>query len=400
MRKLESGASAHRWLNLPGDLLEGATTRMLRCAWLWLALLFASPAAWAHAPDTSYCRIDIKEEAVEFTFAYDLTTLLKVVAIDVNRDGRITAEELAAATPVIENFLRRNIYPELNEREAVFGTFTPPAWPTDAPDGVPQTEWGQRLFSYTFRNAVLHAPDSVAITFDFFDILSERHNVLGNFIWKGTENPVIFTRFEPDYLFDTGYEVPAWDQFLEYLELGMNHIFLGYDHIAFLVALLFVRRFTALLKIITAFTVAHTITLGIAALGWVSLPTRLVESAIALTIAYVAAENLWRRRDAENLGEHRWRITFAFGLVHGFGFAAVLRGLGLPADGLARCLFGFNLGVELSQLAIAVVCWPLLLWIGRRTWAPRFRLGVSIILMLFGLGWFIERALALKFLPI
>jgi hypothetical protein len=355
--------------------------------------------ARAHTPETSYCKVDIKPELVEFAFSFDLATLRQITPIDTNHDGRIVPEELAAAAPALEAFLRRTVYLELNEREASFGAFSPPEWPPDAKKAIVQADWGQRLITLVFRNPVLHAPDSVAITFDFFETLGERHTVLGKFLWNGGENSVIFTRFEPDYLFDTGYKVPAWDQFLEYLQLGISHIFLGYDHIAFLLALFFVRRFVALLKIITAFTVAHTITLALAALGVVSLPSRLVESAIAISIIYVAAENLWRHNDAER-GEHRWRITFAFGLVHGFGFAAVLRELGLPSQGLVRSLLGFNLGVELGQLAIAAVCWPILVWVGRRTWAARVRVGVSCVLLAFGLAWLVERAFALKFLPI
>ena len=243
---------------------------------------------------------------------------------------------------------------------------------------------------------MLHAPDSVALTFDFFGSLGERHTVLGTFVWNGQENPVIFTRFEPDYLFDTGYRVPALDQFREYLWLGVTHIFLGYDHVAFLLALFFVRQFRELVKIITAFSVAHTLTLALAALGVFALPSRLVESAIAASIIYVAAENLWRADEAL----HRWRVTFAFGLVHGFGFANVLRELGLPAEGLVRSLLAFNLGVELGQLAIAAVCWPLLRWIGRRPWAGRVRAVVSGTLLAFGAAWLFERALALRFMPL
>ena len=210
------------------------------------------------------------------------------------------------------------------------------------------------------------------------------------------ENPVIFTRFEPDYLFDTGYRVPALDQFKEYLWLGMTHIFLGYDHVAFLLALLFVKKFRDLVKIVTAFSVAHTLTLVLAALGFVSLPSRIVETAIAASIVYVAAENIWR--DAENT--HRWRLTFVFGLIHGFGFATVLRELGLPSDGLVRSLLAFNLGVELGQLAIAAVSWPAILWISKRPWAARARVSFSAVLLIFGAAWLLDRALALGLMPL
>ncbi|MSU50182.1 MAG: HupE/UreJ family protein [Opitutus sp.] len=366
---------------------------MLRLVSLFFSILSATAA---HTADTSYCKVAIGRTEVAFAFTFDLATLARMAPLDANHDGRVTPAELRAAAPAIESFLRRGVFVELNERDATFGPMTAPSWPADAGDAVVAADYGQRLATLTFRNSVLHAPDAVALTFAFFGTVGERHSVLGTFFWDGHENPVIFTRFEPDYLFDTGYRVPAWDQFKQYLWLGVSHIFLGYDHIAFLLALLFVRRFVDLLKIITAFSVAHTLTLALAALGVVALPPRLVESAIAVSIVYVAAENIWRKIDAS----HRWRITFAFGLVHGFGFAAVLRELGLPAEGLVRSLLAFNLGVELGQLAIATVCWPILLWIGRQSWAGRARTAISWVLLAFGAAWFLDRAFALHLMPI
>ena len=349
----------------------------------------------AHTPDTSYCKIAIGAEEVAFTFTFDFATLGRMTRIDANADQRITPQEFAAATADIESFIRRSVFVELNEREAAFGALEPPVWAAD-PAGISAAEWPQRLATLRFRNAVLHAPDSVAVTFGFFGSLGERHTVLGTFTWNRQENPVIFTRFEPDYFFDTGYRVPALHQFGQYLWLGVSHIFLGYDHVAFLLALLFVTRLRELVKIITAFTVAHTLTLVLAALGVMSLPSRWVESAIAASIVYVAAENLWR--DPDQL--HRWRLTFAFGLVHGFGFATVLRELGLPAEGLVRSLLAFNLGVELGQLAIAAVCWPLILWMSRQPWSRRARVIVSCVLLAFGAAWLIERVCGLGFMPL
>jgi hypothetical protein len=176
--------------------------------------------------------------------------------------------------------------------------------------------------------------------------------------------------------------------------LGVKHIFLGYDHIAFLLALLFVKRFLDLFKIITAFTVAHTLTLALAVLQIVHVQPRLAEIGIALTIAYVAAENLW----TTNTG-HRWKLVFCFGMVHGFGFANVLRELGLPSSGLARSLVSFNLGVETGQIIIVGAMWPLLWWVSRRTWARRAQVGISIIIFLFGVAWAVDRITGLKFMP-
>jgi len=126
----------------------------------------------------------------------------------------------------------------------------------------------------------------------------------------------------------------------------------------------------------------------------VKLPPQLVEIAIAVTIMYVAAENLWTTNT-----RYRWMLTFGFGLIHGFGFANVLRELGLPSSGLARSLVAFNLGVEAGQIVIVGAIWPLFCCINRQPWARRFRVGLSVLIFLFGAAWFIERTFRLKFLP-
>ena len=138
--------------------------------------------------------------------------------------------------------------------------------------------------------------------------------------------------------------------FFHYLLAGVEHIAIGYDHIAFLVAvILWGRRLWPLVGVVTAFTIAHSVTLTLAVLDIVSPPTRLVEIAIALSIVYVAAENFFVR-DLRR----RWLVTFVFGLVHGFGFAGVLREYGIPRDALVPALAAFNIGVELGQIVIVV----------------------------------------------
>ncbi|MDQ6631191.1 MAG: HupE/UreJ family protein [Verrucomicrobiota bacterium] len=359
----------------------------------FLFLLFTA-TAFAHNPDTSYCRVTITPHEIEWKFSYDLITLQRITKLDTNGDHKVSRTELKFAAPALQNFLRQHIYIDLNQREAEFAEADPPAWPSDAGEAIAENEYGQRLLNFTFRNAVLSVPEDVTITFDFFEQLGGAHTILGVFAWNGHEDEVIVTRFEPDYLYDTGYSTPVREQVAQYFKLGVKHIFLGYDHIAFLLALLFVKRFVDLLKIITAFTVAHTLTLALAVLQIVKFPPHLVEIGIALTIMYVAAENLWATST-----RHRWMLTFGFGLVHGFGFANVLRELGLPSSGLARSLVSFNLGVEAGQIVIVGALWPVLWWINRQTWATKFRVGLSIVIFLFGLAWFIERTFGIKFMP-
>jgi hypothetical protein len=186
---------------------------------------------------------------------------------------------------------------------------------------------------------------------------------------------------------------------------GIWHIWLGFDHILFLLSLLLpavlIRRdrnwqpggsfhaaFIEVAKVVTAFTLAHSITLSLAALGVVSLPSRWVESAIALSVVLAALNNL-----LPLVANGRWIAAFAFGLLHGFGFAGALKDLGLPTGSLALSLAGFNIGVELGQLAIVALFLPLAYAL-RATWGYRRLLlaGGSAAIAAVAAIWFAERA--------
>ncbi|MDP6068020.1 MAG: HupE/UreJ family protein [Alphaproteobacteria bacterium] len=171
--------------------------------------------------------------------------------------------------------------------------------------------------------------------------------------------------------------------------LGIEHISTGVDHLLFLVALLLVSaRFVDLVKIVTAFTLAHTLTLSLAWFGVIDLPSGLVESLIALSIAYVAAENLFAGATG-----HRWLLALGFGLVHGLGFYTFLKELDLGGAGAVTTLFAFNLGVEIGQLAFVAAVFPLLILASRRSWyRPAMRAGSALILLV-ATVWFVQRAL-------
>ncbi len=157
-----------------------------------------------------------------------------------------------------------------------------------------------------------------------------------------------------------------------FVQAGIEHIFLGYDHIAFLAAIvLWAQRLWPVIKIVTAFTIAHSITLSLAALQIVVFPSAIVEPAIAATIIFVAVENFFSRNV-----DGRWRVTFVFGLIHGFGFASALQEIGLPANAAVPALAAFNIGVEIGQVVIVALIFPLLLWsdrIGHRAAARKGR---------------------------
>lgn len=180
-----------------------------------------------------------------------------------------------------------------------------------------------------------------------------------------------------------------------FLNLGVRHIWSGYDHLLFLFGLLVVcRTLRSTVGIISCFTLAHSLTLALATFNLVNLPTRLVEVMIAASIAFVGIENLLRR-GAEP--KHRWAVTFVFGLIHGFGFASVLRQLGLGGDGahgIALPLFSFNLGVEVGQIALALVVLPVI-WKLRKneTFIKRGVPVLSAVVAGTGLFWLLERTL-------
>jgi hypothetical protein len=197
----------------------------------------------------------------------------------------------------------------------------------------------------------------------------------------------------------------GWETLRQYVVEGIWHIWIGFDHILFLVALLLpavlvreggawsptpsLKRATVeVLKVVTAFTLAHSITLSLAVLGFVSLPSRVVESVIAASVVVAALNNL-----RGTIDRRRWVMAFVFGLVHGFGFASVLADLGLPQGALALALVGFNVGVELGQLAIVAAFLPAAIALrGTRF----YRIGVlrfgSLVVAALASWWFIQRA--------
>ena len=175
---------------------------------------------------------------------------------------------------------------------------------------------------------------------------------------------------------------------LDFFTVGIEHILLGYDHLVFLLGLVLIGgRWRALLLVVTAFTVAHSITLGLAVLGVWAPSAGIIEPAIALSIAYVGLENFFVD-DAEK----RWRITFPFGLVHGFGFAGALGEISVPRAEIPGALLAFNLGVEAGQVAVLAAVLPLMALARRRGWLERTGVKVaSGLIILAGVSWFVLR---------
>lgn len=381
-----------------------------------LGICLDASEATAHNPDTSYARLRIATDAVTTEFIYDVTSLLLIDPIlDVNSDLSLSPTELRAAVPRIEEVLRHSIRLEIDGKATSFGPLQPVAWPVRAEAAIPQRDYhaATSLVAFTFVTPVATPPADVWVRFEYFGLLGGHHTVLAAIMHEGRDEPVIFTEDEPDYLFETAFASPrdtdvlvrpghgrraadetAWTRAWRFFVLGVEHILFGYDHLLFLLALIVAGRPRELIGLVTAFTVAHSITLALATLGWMSLPSVFVEAAIAATIVFTALENFWIEDT-----RHRWRTTFVFGLIHGFGFAGVLRDLGLPTAGFLRSLFAFNLGVEAGQLAIvALLAWPAAA-LARWNHGPAAQRLISLVIALCGLGWLVDRISGLGFMP-
>lgn len=182
----------------------------------------------------------------------------------------------------------------------------------------------------------------------------------------------------------------AFSSVPRFVELGVEHILAGLDHVLFLVVLLLgAHGVRSVVKLASAFTVAHSLTLALAALGWVSVPGEVVEPLIALSIAYVAAENI-----IGGALRHRLAVVFGFGLLHGLGFASTLSFNEELSGGLLTSLLAFNLGIELGQALIVAALFPLLALIRRYAWSAMAHAQAAAIAATFGLFWFFERLTA------
>jgi len=221
---------------------------------------------------------------------------------------------------------------------------------------------------------------------DLFDVLGADYHTLARIEAPGFSGQFAFTPETRETRVAVGGAVGGGT--VSFFLLGIEHILSGYDHLLFLLGLILRGgRMLSLLKIVTAFTVAHSVTLALAVLDVVVLPDRLVEAVIALSIALVAAENLSPRPAVPR----RWVVSFLFGLVHGFGFSAALRELGLPRQGLVLSLLGFNLGVEAGQALVVALVLPALILLRRTRWEARMVTSSSLAILIIGLVLFVER---------
>ena len=360
-----------------------AFTRLALTLLAALLVILAARPARAHEVGLSRGDYALAGASVtaQLTFARrDVITL--VAGLDADHDGALTAAEIEGDRDAFTG--------------AVVGRLVVRGDGAACPGELAEAKLAEED-GVTLR-AIYRCPESprtVTVEVGLLEDLPFGHRHLAHFDGaSGPSDAVLFQR-NRSFSFEStpgqaAAEAPkaSYKGKLSFFPMGIEHILTGYDHLVFLLGLVIIGgRFRSLLLVVTAFTLAHSITLAVAALGiWAPSP-RVVEPAIALSIAYVGVENFFVKN-----AEKRWRITFPFGLIHGFGFAGALHEVAMPRADVPYALVLFNVGVEAGQLAVLALILPLVYLARKREWlGDRGVKLVSGAIAVAGVVWFVSR---------
>lgn len=380
----------------------------------------------AHAYSAGYTTLDLTRASTEMTYALDELSVIELVGGDVNKNGMLEQDEFDEIQDQLITLVRQNIALKLG------GAATP--W-TKVVSCVLDRQGDATKAILKVSYPPVGADQPIALTDQLYKkgTTSNYVNLLtinygkqkstaalsgGNRLWamQMTENEFAEllqdanspasgdkTAVAPDKTGkanaagnpdaqspadkDTTSSTSGW---LSFFKLGINHILSGYDHLLFLFSLLIARQsFKQYAAMITAFTVAHSITLTLTVLGIIDVSPRIVEPAIALSICYVAIDNMVRGQVS-----YRWVLTFLFGLIHGMGFADLLKAMDLPKAELAGDLISFNLGIETVQISLVAVLLPLLYFMHKWQYARRAVMAGSAAAFVLGGVWLAERVMS------
>jgi hydrogenase/urease accessory protein HupE len=342
-----------------------------------LILLVSIPIN-SHPLSVSYAEFIISDHLLEVRYRLPMDDMDLLLGLDSDLDEIVSAEEIYAASERLNSYIHEQVTVEINDTVISHRLISMDTW-LDS-DEFPYLEIA---VEYTSQNAILNTK----IQLRFLSDLYPDHRILASLVLNDVSNQFVF-QHSNIWEWERDKQSVLTTAF-EFFIFGLEHIVTGYDHLMFLLALLIVSRgLKNLVIIVTSFTVAHSITLALATLGLIHPVGWIVESAIALSILYVGLENLL----VEEV-KHRWRLTFTFGLIHGFGFAGLLDEMDLDRAGLLLSLFSFNLGVETGQIAIVALTWPLLNSLAKTKFRKPIVNIVSGVISVFGLVWFVQRAI-------
>lgn len=367
----------------------------------WLAIILLAwhmVAAHAHKPSDSYLALRPDNGRVDAQWDVALRDLDYAIGLDADDNGEITWGELSARHAAVSAYLLSHLKLSSNGADCPFRVTG------QLVDQHSDGAYAVLRFVAECGGPVANLEVAYSLLFD----LDPQHKGLLRLDLPDSTLTAIFSPERPRQQFDLAGS--GWlSQFHDYFKHGVWHIWIGFDHILFLLSLLlpavahlvdgrwqplerFKPAFWDVLRIVTAFTLAHSITLSLAALGVLALPSRVVESAIALSVVLAALNNL-----LPLVLQGRWIVAFMFGLVHGFGFASVLADLGLPREALALALVGFNVGVEAGQLVIVSVFLPLAFALRKTVFYRRMvMLGGSVAIIVVASIWLAERVFDFK----
>jgi hypothetical protein len=373
------------------------TGTLRRAAWrgLALTLLGAAGAAQSHVASNGFLTLEVDGSRASGVIEIAIRDAELAVGLDANRDGRVTWREVRAAQAPLGRYLAQHL--QLAGRDGRCALQLGALEINERTDG--------NYIWQPFTAACAGPLDELTIGYRLMDTEDPSHRGLLTLTAFGESQTGVLGGPNGAQSFDLTHP-SAWHAFTQYLMAGVWHIWSGIDHLLFLLSLLLpavlVRRnhrwdavpraapaFMNILKVVTAFTVAHSITLSLAAFDVIRLPSRFTESMIAGSIILAALNNVFPL-----ITDARWRVAFAFGLLHGFGFASVLADMGLPRGARLVSLVAFNLGVEAGQLAVVLAVMPLAF--GLR-YTRFYRRGVipwgSTAIAALASVWFMQRAI-------
>lgn len=342
-----------------------------------VSIFSIAPHAAAHPVPFSYLDVRIERGVIELTLVAHMFDVAHELGVDPPErvlDPSVLLPKSDALLALLRQRLRITA-----AGEAIEGTWA-------APEPLPDRQSVRWHASYPTTTA----PGSVTVTAILFPYDSAHQTFLNFYEGSALTSQAILDRSHPTLEYFAGDRQGVFAVIRKFVPAGIRHILIGPDHLLFLVGLLLLGgSMRRLLLVVSAFTAAHSITLTLAALNVVTPPARLIEPAIALSIVYVGVDNLMvgQGRDVR-----AW-IAFAFGFIHGFGFANVLREMDLPSRALGWSLFSFNLGVEIGQLLVVVAVASALIWLRSRNEAAGHRLALagSLAVILMGAFWFVQR---------
>ena len=345
---------------------------------LLLVLSLALPSS-AHWADLAVADIQVKAQDVEINLTIP-TGLLE--QFDDDKSKQLSEAEVTKHQPELQKFLAEKIRLKVgdkkpDESQVKIGAVT------NLPNNLNITPGTHSSLLLTYRWP--QPVDQLQINYDLFIPGVNTARCLVQVRQGGKTDNLVLTPSNNNVAL---IDVPLGQKIISFIGLGIEHIWTGYDHILFLISLLMLGgKLGYLLKVVTAFSLSHTFTLTLAALNIVSFPSRWVEILIALSIAYIAAENIWRKE-----AKARWQLAFGFGLIHGLGFSSALQELELPRNNLLTSLASFSVGIEIGQFAIVLGVYAALWLLRKSAWDLKVRQIISAGVIVMSLIWFYERA--------